>query len=309
MNILHQYYRGITNQMRAEVDLINSIFQHQGVKGSGNEQILRDLTTKFVAQRFGVGTGIVIDKNGKQSRQCDIVVYDTLLYPSLFTHTSAHIFPVDIVYAVVEVKTTLDSGSAKESIENINSVVALDYIKHEFWDAEGKSSHYAVGSRTTTPPIGAVLAYDSDCLKDDTFKNWFVPKEDSQAPSFPAIVCAIDMGLVRFLTVPPTPGMTPEGLIFPLARLKEGAQEPITTDKVEFMEIPQPVRNGATVTVEGTTYPIKLIGENYMAIDQGQNLLHFLLFLNDLITAKKISPLLNFTDTYLRGIDNFHFRL
>jgi hypothetical protein len=47
-NILEQYYRGITQQLRAEVDFINSIFQHQGLKGEGNEGILRELLTRFV---------------------------------------------------------------------------------------------------------------------------------------------------------------------------------------------------------------------------------------------------------------------
>ncbi|MFN7098267.1 MAG: DUF6602 domain-containing protein, partial [Gammaproteobacteria bacterium] len=60
-NILEQYYNGICQQLRAEVDFISSIFHHQGLKGEGNENILRDLIKRFIPKKFGVGTGIVID--------------------------------------------------------------------------------------------------------------------------------------------------------------------------------------------------------------------------------------------------------
>ena len=76
VNIIEQYYRGITQQLRSEVDFINSLFQHQGVKGEGNEEILRDLLRRFIPKRYGVGTGIVIDRHGNQSRQSDIIIYD-----------------------------------------------------------------------------------------------------------------------------------------------------------------------------------------------------------------------------------------
>ena len=41
--IIASYYQGILQQIRSEVDLINSLFQHQGIKGEGNEAILREL--------------------------------------------------------------------------------------------------------------------------------------------------------------------------------------------------------------------------------------------------------------------------
>lgn len=121
-DIISQYYQSIVQQLRSEVDTINSLFHHQGVKGEGNEAALRELLTKFIPKRYSVGTGVVIDRNGTQSRQCDIVIYESLLYPSLLTLTNIHFFPVDIVYATIEVKTTLTSGSVKEALENIASV-------------------------------------------------------------------------------------------------------------------------------------------------------------------------------------------
>ncbi|HYT42334.1 MAG TPA: DUF6602 domain-containing protein, partial [Methylomirabilota bacterium] len=106
-NIIEQYYRGISQQLHAEVNFINTLFRHQGLKGEGNEQVLRELLMKFIPKKYGVGTGVVIDRLGQQSKQCDIVIYDAFQYPSLLSLTSVHLFPVDIVYATIEVKTTL----------------------------------------------------------------------------------------------------------------------------------------------------------------------------------------------------------
>ena len=70
--ILRQYFQGITQRMRAEVDGINSAYKHQASKGQGNEQALRELLSQFLPKRYGIGTGIVIDHKGNNSRQCDI---------------------------------------------------------------------------------------------------------------------------------------------------------------------------------------------------------------------------------------------
>lgn len=51
-NILETYYRGIAQQLRAEVDFINTIFTHQGVKGDGNESILRNLLKTIYSKKI-----------------------------------------------------------------------------------------------------------------------------------------------------------------------------------------------------------------------------------------------------------------
>jgi len=122
------------------------------VKGEGNEGVLRELLTKFISKRYGIGIGVVIDRRGNQSRQYDIVIYDNFLYPSLLSLTTVHLFPVDLVYPVIEVKTTLDSESAKESLQNVASVKQLDYVKSEFTSVKMAGSAGALTIRKTTPP-------------------------------------------------------------------------------------------------------------------------------------------------------------
>ena len=130
--MLNTYYDGILGRIRSEVDSINAIFSHHGLKGQGNENVLRDLLSQFIARRFAVGTGVVIDHEGGVSRQCDIVIYDNHLYPSLLSMTSMHLYPVDLVYATIEVKTTLTSEETDDALEKLASVRRLKIIDIPF---------------------------------------------------------------------------------------------------------------------------------------------------------------------------------
>lgn len=211
-NILQQYYMGITQQLRAEVESINNLSKHPGVKGNGNETALRDLITRFIPKRYGVGSGIVIDSNGNRSRQCDIVVYDILSYPSLLTLSNLQLFPVDMVHATIEVKTTLTKESAQNALKNIASVRTLKLIQEKPLDPLG-SSHEphllrrpasvilsdAALSRISVPPLGFVFAYKSTTQRAETAKNWFVPASEAEVQNYPSIVGCLDIGLMYFI--------------------------------------------------------------------------------------------------------------
>src|SRR6266568_5623473 len=217
-DILSQYYRGITQQLQAEVNFINSIFKHQGIKGEGNERILRDLITKFIPKKYGVGTGIcVVDSQGNQSRQCDIVIYDSFLYPSLLSLSSIHLFPVDIVYATLEVKTTLTHDSSAEAIANIASVRKLKFINSEIPNNSSVMQTIQLMNSVmphvptyvqdqfrldipslfykTTSPLGFVFAYNSNAKQFQTFKDWFTPSEKDTFEEFPSFIGCLDQGL------------------------------------------------------------------------------------------------------------------
>lgn len=317
-NVLNQYYQGITQQLRSEVDFINSLFEHQGVKGAGNENALRNLITKFIPKRYGVGTGVVIDQYGHPSRQCDIVIYDTFLYPSLLSLTSVHLFPVDLVYATIEVKTTLNSQSAKEAIENIASVRSLDFVKMAFGDQWVSGDEQVFGIRNTTAPLGFVFAYNSNAQQDETFKSWFIPTDDKAILLYPSLIGCLDFGFVGYrnetlnagaISVHPELGMKPECKTFPVVR-KKGDVASIgvkSAEDVEYLMVPGIPESNQLLPYEGALYPVKKIGKDYMAIDQSRVLLNFLLMLNELLAHKKIHPSFSFLGTYMKSLDMFHF--
>lgn len=293
-NIISQYYQGIVQQLRSEVVSINSLFHHQGVKGEGNETALRELLTKFIPKRYGIGTGVVIDRNGKQSRQCDVIIYDTFLYPSLLSLTNVHFFPVDIVYATIEVKTTLSSNSVKDALENIASVKNLDLIPDKFTGSETRGGNFSVNVYTPTPPIGFIFAYNSNTQQFETFKKWFMTASMNEFSSLPSLVGCLDQGLVLLskenqLQVVPEPGMQLRGWMLPLLDNLNQNQP------FEFIE------SKTSFTYNGHVYPVKKLNDKYVVIDQSRALLLFLLILQDMLAAKKVNPGMSFLNTYFTG--------
>ncbi len=79
----------------------------------------------FLPEKYTLGSGFVIDSRGGQSRQTDIILYDRLFNPELFRYEGVNFYPVEVVYAVIEVKTTLRSGEIKDAIEKIPSIKSL----------------------------------------------------------------------------------------------------------------------------------------------------------------------------------------
>lgn len=176
MSILAKYYNGIVMQVSAELEHINSILEHQGEKGSQNEQLMIRLLRKFLPKRFSIGSGIVIDSDGTQSKQCDIIIYDNVYHPDIFGLRSSVIFPVETVYATIEVKTTLRRGDIKTAIENIESVKKLKYIEGviPYIESPGKPVAMNFKTQKTSSPWGIVFGYKTDISQATTLKNNFL---------------------------------------------------------------------------------------------------------------------------------------
>jgi hypothetical protein len=291
-NILSQYYEGILQRLRSEVDFINTLFEHQGVKGEGNEAVLRELIRKFIPDRFGIGTGVVVDRFGNQSRQCDIVVYDAFSYPSLLSLASVHLFPVDIVYATIEVKTTLDAASAKEARQNVASVKKLSVLQGEFMLIEQKDGGAAFVSYKPISPLGVVFAYNSNIHQFETFKNWFAPSKEADSPLLPTIVGCLDQGIIKFTDLAPESGTQPRALAVPLA-------VPMPSGSLSTVVISPDTETGGSATFEGVTYPVKKVQGIDRLIDQSRVLLLFLCLLSDMLAAKRMDPTFRFSEHYL----------
>jgi hypothetical protein len=104
----------------------SQLIDHNLEKGLGNEESLRQLLRTFLPRKFGVAKGKIANPEGNLSRQLDIIIYDALGCPSLFVDENQNqILPIEGVYGVIEVKTTLDSTSLDDAFQNLKSVYDL----------------------------------------------------------------------------------------------------------------------------------------------------------------------------------------
>jgi hypothetical protein len=166
-NFLDHYFGSVYNKLEADALLFNRKLPHAGLVGAENENALADLIRSFLPPRFGVeASGIVIDRHGGQSRQCDIIIYDAAAFPTYLRK----VFPIEIVYAVIEVKTTLSAEEARGSRENLRSVGNLDFRP---WLTNFWHSRSAKERLQAHPSHGFVFGFRSQVAAFETFANWF----------------------------------------------------------------------------------------------------------------------------------------
>lgn len=198
-NFLDHYFSSIYNKLEADALLFNRKLPHAGLVGSENEIAIAGIIREFLPPRFGVEVNaLIIDRHGKVSKQADIVIYDAERQASFFRK----VYPVEIVYAVIEVKTSMSSTEAKVALENLVSVSDLEFrpALTPYWETKTREEqihHY--------PPALYAFAYRTDCQSFETFARWFdwqylfrgVKLRDA-APKYPEIrvirACALDQG-------------------------------------------------------------------------------------------------------------------
>jgi len=98
---------------------------HRGLRGRAREIFIRDLLRPFINPNFGICTGIVVDSEGRQSKQTDIIIYDKSLLPPILLTAEEGIIPCESTLATIEIKSKLTSEELKKSVINARSVKAL----------------------------------------------------------------------------------------------------------------------------------------------------------------------------------------
>jgi len=175
-NFLNMYYYGVVQRLQLEIDYLNRLITHKGERGEANEKSLTNLLVKFLPKRYSIGSGIIIDKFGNNSKQVDIIIYDSDFHPELFSQgAAASLYPVDVVYMTIEIKTTMTKDAMNDAIENVASVKRLKFIDSpvlKLMDSPTIPETIPFTVTKTSYPIGVIFGYDCDTTNFETFESW-----------------------------------------------------------------------------------------------------------------------------------------
>jgi len=123
---LSNVFRKISKQFDIEFGEIAKEISHRVKSGEAREYALRKILEKYLSQRVGIDQGFVIDTQGQESKQIDIIIYDKTV-ATVFEVSDTKYFPCEIVLAAGEVKSDIDSKKdLKEALDKIKSVKGLD---------------------------------------------------------------------------------------------------------------------------------------------------------------------------------------
>jgi len=154
---LRNLFLHLQGQLEALLQSNRAVIGHPGAKGTATEEGWREMLGEYLPNRYCVSKAFVIDADGGQSDEIDLVIYDRQYSPFLFKQGGAVFIPAESVYAVFEVKQSLTGETVEYAIEKAASVRRLRRTS--------VSITHAGGSFTPRPPfpiLAGLLALESE---------------------------------------------------------------------------------------------------------------------------------------------------
>lgn len=179
--MLKEVFESISEKMRSDFEKVTKMIEHPGEKGTARENALMKYLRPHIPDKFEFSEGIIIDSFDHQSRQVDVIIHDKTATPFLQDRDLANVIPIESVYAVIEVKSTLTKDELSKCIENIKSVRSL-------------KKNTITGQ--VSPTLGFVFAYDSDSTLETIYKNFFELSKDIPPEQQITCICVLNKGLI-----------------------------------------------------------------------------------------------------------------
>lgn len=140
---------------------------------------MRKFFEERLPKRFAIGSGEIVIPERVTSSQEDVIIYDALASIPLIFSDSVQVFPIESVYGVVEVKSTLSKVELLDSLKKIKSVKELapnDIVQLH---------HGAMSSGIRRPaPFGMVFAY---VLADNSLSSLAANLAEWEAENEPSL--------------------------------------------------------------------------------------------------------------------------
>lgn len=191
---LHRHLYGIYKIIKNRFDYINNSIGHSLTHGEENESEIRKLLVDFLPSDYGIGSGIIIDIDGNESNQVDIIIYDKRS-PNYSLIKDSKIFLLDQVLATIEIKTTFMTGvgsSLQKSFENVESIKKLKpsqlhWVESDIALEEDKKQSWCIKEFKPGPPICAIFFYTIPERKKALNIDGFFKAIESEISKYPKL--------------------------------------------------------------------------------------------------------------------------
>ncbi len=191
---MQRHYDGLTKRMLGELESISSEMSHQGEKGRNNEAILTDFLKRLLPHRYAVSTGKVVAVGGVESGQIDVIIHDRVETPAFLDSHVWSLIPVESVYAVISVKTTLNKTDLREAMTSLSSVRSLPRKAAQL---EINSKLSEIAEEKVLRPRALVFSFKSAWESVESYQKAFVELlSEFHDDLRPNGVCVLKQGFV-----------------------------------------------------------------------------------------------------------------
>lgn len=150
-------FEGVHQKVHAELELARKALNHPTTKGDASEAVWLHLFNTYLPRRYRAAKAHVADSNNHFSLQLDVVIYDELYTPPIFTMSAQTVIPAESVYAVFEAKQTANAKYLAEAHEKAASVRRLHRTSAPIVNA-GVSA----AGRKPAPILAGLLTLESE---------------------------------------------------------------------------------------------------------------------------------------------------
>lgn len=115
--LIQQYYTTLVNGFIEKSNSLKNI-EHRLLKGELRELFVREILQTILTVQFGIGSGIIVNQKGLQSKQIDIIIYDKRILPPFIIQQHLGVYPIECVSATIEIKSSLNKKDILRSEDN-----------------------------------------------------------------------------------------------------------------------------------------------------------------------------------------------
>lgn len=162
---LTELYSCMQEQMTADLNSSRRAFNHNPTKGEATEVNWIEWMSKYLPKRYCVDKAFVIDSDNHVSQQIDLVIYDQQYSHPVFVMGDNKYVTAESVYAVFEIKQTLDKAYMEYAGDKIKSVRELKRTSVSIASANGRAN-----PKTPHRIVSGILTLDSSWV-DPICKN------------------------------------------------------------------------------------------------------------------------------------------
>lgn len=175
-SILPRLLDQMHKSVEAKLEMSREVCEHPVARGDATERVWLDALRKYLPARYRAKSAFVVDSRGEMSQQIDVVIFDRQYSPLMFKYQGYRVIPAESVYAVLEVKQTLNREHVQYAGDKVASVRRLHRtslpIVHASGVAPAKPPFDILGGLLTfksdwTPPLGQCLTSILEELPDN----------------------------------------------------------------------------------------------------------------------------------------------
>jgi len=90
--LIQKYSTSIINGFIERSKSLSNL-QHNLLKGELRELFVTQVLKQFLTAQFQVGSGIIVNQKGEQSKQTDIIIYDNRILPPFIREQYLGVYP------------------------------------------------------------------------------------------------------------------------------------------------------------------------------------------------------------------------